>query len=128
MVIGEVDIGIIPATITPRTPMTMVYFCVYLMLIFVLMKMFISMKQFIVVVITEDVDLGIKIPATLPLTTADKGLMMMGEADKGSQTRPTTYHNPDELGRSLGLSVNGNYRSGHMFKTIHLPSYKHGGL
>ena len=79
-------------------------------------------------VITEDVDLGIKIPATLPLTTADKGLMMMGEADKGSQTRPTTYHNPDELGRSLGLSVYGDERSGHISHTIHLPSYYHGVL
>ena len=46
-------------------------------------KVFMSMKEVVVVVMMEDVYLGLKISATIPFTIVDKLLMVMGEVDIG---------------------------------------------
>ena len=59
MLTRDVDIGIIPATLSTITHMTVVVCCVYMFLIFMSMKAFMAMKEVIVVVMMEDVDIGI---------------------------------------------------------------------
>ena len=68
LVIVEVIIGLRPTTLTTITQVSMGDFCVYLLLIGVFVKVFVAMKEVIVVVMMEYVDLGLKIPATLPFT------------------------------------------------------------
>ena len=46
-------------------------------------KVFMSMKEVVVVVMMEDVYLGLKRSATIPFTIVDKLLMVMGEVDIG---------------------------------------------
>ena len=68
MVIGEVDIGLRKSTITHINQESMVDCCVYLLLLFLFVNLFMEIKEVIVVVITEDAYLGIKRPATLTFT------------------------------------------------------------
>ena len=65
IVIREVYIGSRPDTITPITQVTMVDCCVYLLIIVVFMKLFTTTKYVISGVMTEDLDLGLKRPATI---------------------------------------------------------------
>ena len=60
MVIGEVDIGLIPANLSPITQAIMVDFCVYLLLLVVFIKVFTTMKEVIVLVMID-----LKRPATI---------------------------------------------------------------
>ena len=60
MVMVEVRIGLRPSTLPPITQFTMLDCCVDLFLIVVL-KMFLVMKEVIAVVMTEDMDLCLKI-------------------------------------------------------------------
>ena len=53
MLIGEVDIDIIPATLPPITQLTMVDCCVYMLLIFGFTKLFMEIKDVILVVMME---------------------------------------------------------------------------
>ena len=66
-VIVEVDLGIILDTLPPITQATMVDCCVYLLLLVLFMGVFMTVEEVTVVVMMEDVDLGLKIPSTLPL-------------------------------------------------------------
>ena len=88
VVIGEVDIGPIPSTITPITQVAMVYFCVYLVLLVMLMIVFTKIKDVIVGVMVQYVEVGLKISATIPLTNIDKVFMVMGEAYIGIKIAP----------------------------------------
>ena len=55
VVMVEVDIGLIPATLTPITQVVMVYFFVYLLILVVFMKVLMVIKEVILVVMVEDV-------------------------------------------------------------------------
>ena len=70
MVIGDVDIGLKSATIPTITQVTMVDCCIYMLLLIVFTKFFMSMKELVILVMTEDVDLGLKIPSTITFTIA----------------------------------------------------------
>ena len=78
MVIREVYIGSRSDTITTITQVTMVDFCVYLLLIVVFMKLFTTTKYVIAGVMTEDLDLGLKRPATINFKIMEKALIVMG--------------------------------------------------
>ena len=65
MVMGEVKIGFRPDNIPPIIQVILVDCCVYLLLIVVFAKVFMTMKEMIVSMMMEDVDLGLKIPTTL---------------------------------------------------------------
>ena len=101
MVIGEVNIGTNPAFITTTTQVTMVDFCVYLLLLIFFMKLSMSMKYVIVVSMMSDVYLGLKIPATIHFTIVDKVLMVMGEVDICLRPSPYTSYNPVDIGGSF---------------------------
>ena len=60
MVIREVGISIRPSTITPITQVTMVDCCIELLPLFIFMEVFMTTKELIVVVMVEDMDLGLK--------------------------------------------------------------------
>ena len=77
IVIREVYIGSRPDTITPITQVTMVDCCVYLLLIVVFMKLFTTTKYVISGVMTEDLDLGLKRPATITFKIMQKALIVM---------------------------------------------------
>ena len=79
----EVDLGSIPATLPPVTKFAVVYCCIYLLLIFMFIKLFVSMKEVIVRVIMEDVDLSLNIQSNLPFTKIKKLCMVMVEVDIG---------------------------------------------
>ena len=83
IVIGEVDIGLRPATPPPINQVIMVDYFVYLLLLVMFMKFFMKMKAVILVVMMEDVYLGLKRPATLPFSITGKVLMVMVELDIG---------------------------------------------
>ena len=63
--------------------MTKVGFFVYLFLLVVYTILFMVTKEVIVVVMTEDLDLSLKRPATIPLIFVYKVLMVVGEMDIG---------------------------------------------
>ena len=86
VVMGEVGIGTIPDTLPPITKVTMVYCCVYLVLITMLMVVFMKMKEVIVGVIVQDVKVGLNISATLPFKMLDKCFILMEEVDLGIRT------------------------------------------
>ena len=77
MVIGDVDIGLKTANITTITQANMVDLCIYLLLLVVFMKLFMATKEVILVLIIEDVDLGLKRPATIIFKIAEKLLMVI---------------------------------------------------
>ena len=77
VVMGEVDIGTIPATITPINQVTMVDFCVYLALLTMLMVVFVKMKGVIVGVVVQDVEVGLDISASINFTMIEKVLMLI---------------------------------------------------
>ena len=88
MAIVEVDKGPIPATIPPITQVNMVYFCIYLFLLVLFMKFFMKMKELILVVMMEGMDLGFKIPSDLPFKIEEKLFMVMGKVDTGFRIAP----------------------------------------
>ena len=59
MVIGEVDIGTIPSTLIPTTQATMVDCCVYLLIIFMSVIVFMTIVEVVVGVIMEYVEVGL---------------------------------------------------------------------
>ena len=67
VVMGEVNVGPRPANISPIAQVILVDVCVYLLLLFVFTKLFMSTKYVMVVVTTKDVDLGSKRTATILL-------------------------------------------------------------
>ena len=81
MVVGEVDMCPIPSTIPPMTQVTMVDCCVYLLIFVLFMKLVTTMKEVIVGVMMENVELGLKRPATITLTTTEETVMVMREVD-----------------------------------------------
>ena len=88
MVIGEVYIGSIPDTITTITQFTMVYCCVYLVLLAMYMIVFVKVKVVIVGVMLQDVKVGIKILSTRAFTMMKKVLIVMSEVDFGRRPAP----------------------------------------
>ena len=66
MLTGELDIGLIPDTIPPITQVNMTGCCVYLLIIFVSMIVFMGIYQVRLGGVTEDMEVGLKRPATLP--------------------------------------------------------------
>ena len=79
MLTGEVYIGTRTATLPPIAHMTMVYFCIYLVLLVMFMKFFMPMKHVILGVVMEDVELGHNRPSTINFTIVEKVLMVMGK-------------------------------------------------
>ena len=90
MVMGDLDIGLRPDNIPPITHKIMLDWFVYLFLLDVSKKLFMEMEEVIVLMIMEDVYLGLNRPDTLPFTTMDKVLMVMVEVDIGLRTDPIT--------------------------------------
>ena len=86
---GEVDIDPRRAAIPPITPLTVVNCCAYMLLLVVLIKVFMTIKEVIVVMIMEYMKLGINRPPTIPLTTVDKVVVVMGYVDIGLRPDPT---------------------------------------
>ena len=80
-VMGEVDIGLRPATPPPITHVGMVDYWVYLLLLVPPTKVFTVMKKVIVVVMMEELDLGLKRISTITFKIVEKVLMVMGELD-----------------------------------------------
>ena len=68
MGIGKLDIGPRLTTLNPTTQVTMVDCCVYMLLLFVFIEIFMTMKEVIVLVMMEDVYLGLNITSTPPFT------------------------------------------------------------
>ena len=91
IMIREVVIGLRPATLHPITHVTMVDCCVYLLLLVLFTHVFTEMKEVIVVVMTEDVDLGLKKPDTIPFKIVQLVLMVMGEVDIGLRPAPLPH-------------------------------------
>ena len=83
MVMGEVDIGIRPATLSSITQVTMIDLWVYLLLLFLFTNFFMVTNKVIIVAMMEEGDLGLNIPETLSLRISEKVLMVMGEVDIG---------------------------------------------
>ena len=77
MLMKEVEIDIRPDTVPPIIQVVMVDCWVYLLLLFLFTDVFVVMKEMIVVVIMEEVDLGLNRLATLNLTTTEKVFMVM---------------------------------------------------
>ena len=79
----EVDIGPIPATLPPITQVTMVDCLVYL-----------NLKDDILGVMVQDVEVGLKISATLTFTMTEKVFMVVREVDIGLRPDllPTIIH------------------------------------
>ena len=83
IVVGDVDIVIRPANISPKTQFTMLYCYVYLSFLSISTKVCTVIKEVIVVVIREDMFLCLNRTAIIPLTITEKLLVVMGEVDKG---------------------------------------------
>ena len=79
MVIGDVDIGTIPDTLPPITQVSILDCCVYLVLISIFMIVFMKIKEVIVGVMVQDVEVCLNISATLPFKIMNKFLMVMVE-------------------------------------------------
>ena len=94
MVMGDVELGIRLSTIPHITHMTIVDCWVYILLIFLFKKVFTVTKYVIVAVMTEEMDLGLKRPATITFTIMEKVLMVIGDMDIGIRppTIPTMTH------------------------------------
>ena len=88
MVMGEVEIGLIPDTLPPITHMVVVYLCVSMLLLCLFTKIFMATKEAIEVVIMEEVDLRLMRPYTIPFKIIEKVLMVTGEMFIG--LRPAT--------------------------------------
>ena len=88
MVMVDVDIGLTTSTLPHITHVTMVDFCIRLFLLVIFSEVFMEIKELIVVVVMENVDLGINIPAIFPFTFLDKVLMVMVEVDIGPRSSP----------------------------------------
>ena len=72
VVLGEVDIGPRPDPIPPITPVAMVDFCVYLVLLAILMTLFMKMREVIVGVMVQDVEVGLNISCTILFTIKNR--------------------------------------------------------
>ena len=88
MVMVDIDIGPIPATLPPITQFTMVYCCVHLVLLAMWMIVFVKVKVVIVGVMLQDVKVGIKILSTRAFTMMKKVLIVMSEVDFGRRPAP----------------------------------------
>ena len=128
MVMGEVDIGLIPATLPTITQVNVVDCFTYWLLHFIFKKVFMVMKEVIVVVAMKDMDLGFKRPATLTLKIMDKLFMVTVEVEIGIRTAPIPPIIHVGLVYIFGVYVNGQKRSGNRSQTRDLPSYNYGGL
>ena len=124
VVIGEVDIGTITATITPINQVTMVYCCVYLLLLVMLMIFFMKIKEVVVGVMVKEVELGLN---HYSIYTYVEGVDGDGRSRYRSQTSPSIYHYSGELGRSFFIFY-GHDKRGHKSQTSQFPSYQHGRL
>ena len=74
--IGDVDIGTRPATLTTITQVTMLYCCVYLVLLVMLMILLMKMKELIVVLMSQDVEVGLNRSYTITSTMMEEVLMV----------------------------------------------------
>ena len=88
MVIEDVDKVPRPSILPPISQVTMVYCCIYFLLLIFSLKLFTTMKELTVVVMMQDMKLGINIPVTITFTITDKVLMVMGEVDMGLKSSP----------------------------------------
>ena len=88
MVNEEVDIGTRPDTLPTTTQVTMLDCYVYLLLLVVFTKVFMTMKDVIPGLMMEDVALFHKRPVTLTFTITEKVLTVMGEVDIGLRLSP----------------------------------------
>ena len=88
LAMGEVDIGPRPATIPPITHVNMIDCCIYLVLLAMWMIVSMKIKEVIVGLMVQDLELGFKISDTLPFTIMEKVLMVMGEVDLGIRPSP----------------------------------------
>ena len=76
----------------------------------------------------EDVDLGLKTPATISLEIVEKVMMVTEDVDIFPRLDTLPTHNTGEIGRSLCFYVYGHARSVNSSQTIHLYSYNHDGI
>ena len=81
VVIEEVYICPKSATLPPITQVTMVDFFIYLLLLIVFIKFFMTMNYVILGVIIKCVKAGLKIPDKLPFTIMDKVLLVEVDID-----------------------------------------------
>ena len=88
MVTEDVDIVLRPATLPTISQVIMLDSCVYLLLLIVFVELFMSMKEVKVVVMMQDMELGLKITATITFTITEKVLTMMGEVNIGIKSSP----------------------------------------
>ena len=112
-----------------HNPRDMVDYFICLFFIVLFMKLFITKKELLIGVISEDVYLGLKRPANLTFTTVKKVCFYGdGRSEYKFQTRPSPSHDPGDIGRLLILSVRGHEISEHRSQTSHHYSYYHCGL
>ena len=83
VVMANVDIYPIPSTLNPIAQVTIVDCCIYLVLIDMWMVAFMKMKEVIVGMMVQDLEVCLNISVTLPFAIMYKVLMVMGEADLG---------------------------------------------
>ena len=88
MVTEDVDIVLRPTTLPTISQVIMLDSCVYLLLLIVFVELFMSMKEVKVVVMMQDMELGLKITATITFTITEKVLTMMGEVNIGIKSAP----------------------------------------
>ena len=81
VVIGEMDIGPTPPTLPPITQVIIVDCYIYLVLIAMMMILLVKMKEVIVGVVVQDVEVGLKISSTITFSIVYKVLIVMVEVD-----------------------------------------------
>ena len=88
VVMIEVDIGPRPATLPPITQVNMLNYCIYLFILAIWIILFTNMKNVILGVMVQDVEVGHNRSATIHFTMMEKLFFVMGEVDLGM--RPDT--------------------------------------
>ena len=76
------------STLSPATHVTMVDCCIYLVLLAMLMIVFLKMKEFIVGVMVQDLEVCLKRSANINFTTPKEVLMIIVEVDTVLRTSP----------------------------------------
>ena len=89
MALEEVDICSRPVTLPPISQVTMLYFCLYMLLLVVSMIVFMEMKEVILGLVMEDVEVGPKRSANFPFKSTEKVLMVNREVDISVRAAPS---------------------------------------